>query len=132
MRASHRRGKVTAPTLMAVGAALMLGLVMGLYGAGVFQKRTPNPAPKDASKATKDGTAKNTQNQTSLTNPGAAPSPSKDSPRPSEPSLKPGKPGPALAPTDPNFVPTKDPEPIDAPARDPDVPDMDPEPIKKN
>lgn len=111
----------------------MLGLAMGLYGAGVFQSKNPEPLPQVNAKTEKSAETPKNQAPTTLDSSGTKPSkPSSMTSKTPGPAPSSGKPGPKLAPTDPNFVPTVDPEPIDPIARDPEVPDMDPEPIKKN
>lgn len=129
----HQRGKVTAPTLIAVGAALILGLFMGLYGAGVFQKKAPDPASQDKIEDVESSPKEQGPADTPKANSGSNPVQNVSAKASfTGPGKTVQKPGPKLSPTDPNFVPTQDPEPIEAPARDPEVPDMDPEPIKKN
>jgi hypothetical protein len=121
------RGKVGGPTMTAVGMALLMGLVMGLCGAGVFTSKAGAPQLAE-------------RGQAKVVVPGEGPStkPSERAGPTSGPALVKGpkalQTGPegakkVPAPTDPDVVPTKDPEPLH---RDPDVPGMDPEPIKKD
>lgn len=130
-RTRLQRGKVSSPTLVAVALALVLGVCLGLYGAGLFHK-------KESSEPEQSGTSQSppeTPNEPSKSKPSpAAPESEPEKTAPETPDLSspnaptPKKPGPS----DPDFVPTEDPEPIETPARDPDRPDLDPEPIKKD